>query len=81
MCEEGGRCARGGRGGREGGVREGGGCDSCCMRAGLLSPLDCPHHMRQDKESPYREGVVLDTVELDTVECAGTLVNCGLKQV
>lgn len=28
--------------------------------AGLLNPLDAPHHLRMDEESTYREGVVLD---------------------
>ena len=26
---------------------------------GVLNPLDCPHHMRAETQSPYREGVVL----------------------
>ncbi|CAO1619806.1 unnamed protein product [Sympodiomycopsis kandeliae] len=28
--------------------------------AGLLPPLDCPHHLRFEEESPYREGLVID---------------------
>lgn len=28
--------------------------------AGLLPPLDCPHHLRFEEESPYREGIVVD---------------------
>lgn len=28
--------------------------------AGLLPPLDCPHHLRFEDESPYREGVTVD---------------------
>ena len=28
--------------------------------AGLLNPLDAPHHMRQHEQSPFREGVTLD---------------------
>ena len=28
--------------------------------AGLLNPLDSPHHMRATDESPFREGVVLN---------------------
>src|SRR4051812_24954963 len=28
--------------------------------AGLLSPLDAPHHVRADEWSAYREGVVVD---------------------
>lgn len=27
--------------------------------AGLLPPLDCPHHVRRDDEAPFREGVVV----------------------
>ena len=27
--------------------------------AGLLPPLDCPHHLRRDDLSPFREGVVV----------------------
>lgn len=29
--------------------------------AGLLPPLDCPHHLRFLDQSPYREGVVVET--------------------
>ncbi|KAK0557055.1 hypothetical protein OC846_000701 [Tilletia horrida] len=28
--------------------------------AGLLPPLDCPHHLRFQDRAPYREGVVVD---------------------
>ena len=28
--------------------------------AGILNPLDCPHHMRIDDEVDFREGVVLN---------------------
>src|SRR5205807_731340 len=28
--------------------------------AGLLNPLDSPHHVRADEETPYREGVVVN---------------------
>lgn len=28
--------------------------------AGLLPPLDCPHHLRRDDLSSFREGVVVD---------------------
>lgn len=28
--------------------------------AGLLPPLDCPHHLRFGEESPYREGLVVE---------------------
>eukprot|EP01034_Spumella_vulgaris_P033437 gene33437-41260_t len=29
--------------------------------AGLLPPLDMPHHMRRDDVSLYREGMVIDS--------------------
>ncbi|KAF7655239.1 hypothetical protein LDENG_00058940 [Lucifuga dentata] len=45
--------------------------------AGLLNPLDSPHHMRIDEESDYREGVVLDR---PTKEGKGSLVNCGMRK-
>lgn len=28
--------------------------------AGLLPPLDCPHHLRFEDESPFRDGLVVD---------------------
>merc|ERR1719402_2141622 len=28
--------------------------------AGLLNPLDCPHHLRAHESSPYRDGLVLE---------------------
>lgn len=28
--------------------------------AGILAPLDCPHHLRFEEDSPYREGVTVD---------------------
>lgn len=28
--------------------------------AGLIAPLDCPHHLRYEDESAYREGIVQD---------------------
>lgn len=28
--------------------------------AGLLAPLDCPHHLRLEDQSPYREGVCVE---------------------
>ncbi|XP_023400626.2 putative methyltransferase C9orf114 homolog isoform X3 [Loxodonta africana] len=45
--------------------------------AGLLNPLDSPHHMRQDEESEFREGVVLDR---PTRPGHGSFVNCGMKK-
>ncbi|XP_044634564.1 putative methyltransferase C9orf114 homolog isoform X1 [Equus asinus] len=46
--------------------------------AGLLNPLDSPHHMRQDEESEFREGVVVDR---PTRPGQGSFVNCGMKKV
>lgn len=45
---------------------------------GLLNPLDSPHHMRQDEESEFREGVVVDR---PTRPGQGSFVNCGMKKV
>uniref|UniRef100_A0A803YH69 28S rRNA (uridine-N(3))-methyltransferase n=1 Tax=Meleagris gallopavo TaxID=9103 RepID=A0A803YH69_MELGA len=45
--------------------------------AGLLNPLDSPHHMRVDEDSEYREGVVLDR---PTKPGRGSFVNCGMKK-
>ena len=45
--------------------------------AGLLNPLDSPHHMRVDDQSPYREGVVLNR---PTKPGWGSLVNCGMRK-
>ncbi|XP_035040719.1 putative methyltransferase C9orf114 homolog [Hippoglossus stenolepis] len=45
--------------------------------AGLLNPLDSPHHMRIDEESEYREGIVLDR---PTKPGQGSLVNCGMRK-
>ncbi|XP_074473855.1 putative methyltransferase C9orf114 homolog [Sebastes fasciatus] len=45
--------------------------------AGLLNPLDSPHHMRIDDESEYREGIVLDR---PIKPGKGSLVNCGMRK-
>ncbi|XP_074871752.1 28S rRNA (uridine-N(3))-methyltransferase isoform X2 [Carettochelys insculpta] len=45
--------------------------------AGLLNPLDSPHHVRIDEESEYREGVVLAR---PTKPGKGSFVNCGMKK-
>ncbi|XP_066436609.1 putative methyltransferase C9orf114 homolog [Eleutherodactylus coqui] len=45
--------------------------------AGLLNPLDSPHHVRIDEESKYREGVVLDR---PTKPSRGSFVNCGIRK-
>jgi Putative RNA methyltransferase len=42
--------------------------------AGMLPPIDAPHHVRADDHCPYREGVVMDKKTLD-----GSLVNCGIR--
>uniref|UniRef100_A0A1B6KQ83 Uncharacterized protein n=1 Tax=Graphocephala atropunctata TaxID=36148 RepID=A0A1B6KQ83_9HEMI len=41
--------------------------------AGLLNPLDAPHHLRKSEEFPYREGVVSEQPSKN-----GSLVNVGL---
>ncbi|OWF47847.1 putative methyltransferase C9orf114 [Mizuhopecten yessoensis] len=43
--------------------------------AGLLNPLDSPHHMRADQKSYYREGVV---VNKPVTTGKGSFVNVGL---
>ncbi|KAA0152104.1 hypothetical protein FNF29_04218 [Cafeteria roenbergensis] len=48
--------------------------------AGLLAPLDAPHHVKKGEWSRFREGVVL-TKNAGSVKGAksrGALVNCGL---
>ncbi|XP_067868200.1 putative methyltransferase C9orf114 homolog isoform X2 [Heterodontus francisci] len=45
--------------------------------AGLLNPLDSPHHMRISEESEYREGVV---VERPSKPKNGSFVNCGMRK-
>ncbi|KAK7896449.1 hypothetical protein WMY93_021774 [Mugilogobius chulae] len=45
--------------------------------AGLLNPLDSPHHMRIDEESEYREGIVLDR---PIKQGKGSFVNCGMRR-
>jgi len=56
--------------------------------AGLLSPLDAPHHLRKDERLPYREAVTLSAEQAwhpspkaeNGVEEAGCWANCGLAQ-
>ena len=43
--------------------------------AGLLAPVDAPHHVRAEDQSRYREGVVLDKLGPNK----GSLVNCGIR--
>ncbi|KAK3524597.1 hypothetical protein QTP70_029919 [Hemibagrus guttatus] len=45
--------------------------------AGLLNPLDSPHHMRIDEESNFREGVVVDR---PCKAGKGSFVNCGMRK-
>ena len=58
--------------------------ESLCLTlfslTGLLNPLDCPHHMRVDDESEYREGVVLDRPIRSTGKF-GSYVDCGMRKV
>ena len=49
-----------------------------CLSAGLLNPLDSPHHMRMDEGAEFREGLVLDR------PCKaekGSYVDCGMRKV
>jgi len=43
--------------------------------AGLLAPIDAPHHVRAYDKSRFREGVVLDKQGSG----GGSLVNCGIR--
>ncbi|CAI2170246.1 5116_t:CDS:10 [Funneliformis geosporum] len=45
--------------------------------AGLLNPLDCPHHVRKEEKSPFREGVIIDKKPRNG---KGSLVNAGLSK-
>ncbi|XP_062507487.1 putative methyltransferase C9orf114 [Corticium candelabrum] len=45
--------------------------------AGLLNPLDTPHHMRVDEELPFREGIVLDR---PVKQGKGSFANCGTRK-
>lgn len=45
--------------------------------AGLLAPVDAPHHVRAEDRSKYREGLVLEKV--GSGPDAGSLVNCGIR--
>ncbi|XP_059148643.1 putative methyltransferase C9orf114 [Physella acuta] len=47
--------------------------------AGLLNPLDTPHHLRESDTSQYREGVVLKK-PVSNKQNAGSFANIGLKQ-
>ena len=43
--------------------------------AGLLAPIDAPHHVRAEDECKYREGVVMDKLGPNQ----RSLVNCGIR--
>ena len=45
--------------------------------AGLLNPLDAPHHLRADECWLYREGVILP---LKSAEGKGSWVDVGLRE-
>ena len=45
---------------------------------GLLNPLDCPHHVRKEEKSQFREGVIIDKKPRNG---EGTLVNAGLYKL
>ena len=47
--------------------------------AGLLAPLDAPHHVRVLDRSPFREGVVLDKKKDGAGGSGMSLVNCGVR--
>lgn len=49
--------------------------------AGLLPPLDAPHHLRRNDVSVYREGVVVKRMDGDAKDhddADGSLVDCGI---
>lgn len=48
------------------------------LLAGLLNPLDAPHHLRADAWNEYREGVVRDKA---AKEGKGCYVDIGLQKV
>jgi len=47
--------------------------------AGLLNPLDSPHHLRESEVSKYREGIVQDRPS-SKKKGKGAWVNCGIEQ-
>ncbi|KAH9503307.1 putative methyltransferase C9orf114 [Bulinus truncatus] len=47
--------------------------------AGLLNPLDIPHHLRESDNSEYREGFILNK-PLCTKKETGSYANVGLKK-
>ena len=49
--------------------------DKLLAHAGMLPPLDVPHHLRADEWHTYREGIVLPGMG------PGSLVDVGLDKV
>lgn len=49
--------------------------------AGVLAPLDAPHHVRALDRSEFREGVVMEKMGTGDGKdaAAGSLVNCGIR--
>ncbi|CBQ69820.1 conserved hypothetical protein [Sporisorium reilianum SRZ2] len=47
--------------------------------AGLMPPLDCPHHLRFEDHSAYREGVTVDAPHWATRARDSVYVNVGLR--
>ncbi|XP_078082330.1 putative methyltransferase C9orf114 homolog isoform X2 [Mustelus asterias] len=45
--------------------------------AGILNPLDSPHHMRMNEVSEYREGVVVERLSGPS---RGSFVDCGTRK-
>ena len=43
--------------------------------AGLMNPIDCPHHLRVDEWGAYREGVVINRPSKDG---KGSWANIGI---
>lgn len=46
--------------------------------AGLLNPLDTPHHMRIDEWAQFREAIILPKQKKNPEAC---FANAGLRQV
>ena len=47
--------------------------------AGLLNPLDTPHHLRQTEFSQFRDGIVMDR-PASNKKGKGAWVSCGLDK-
>ncbi len=48
--------------------------------AGLLAPLDSPHHVRSDETIPYREGVVVEHSGHDTTNLGMSFACVGFRK-